>query len=168
MSVDTAFLHDFCTRWLEAWNSHDTDRVLALLHPDIQWDDRTFWTSVLQGHQSMRTYIDKIWTAMPDVLYEETERFFAPDKMRALVLFRHRGSAPAKLGAPGTFDTHGCDIFLEFKDGKLSKYLASYDIVEMMCQLGALPPRGEKIGGAYLLSLRGNRPKATAENASAA
>lgn len=30
------FLRDFSTRWLAAWNSHDTEQVLALLHPDVR------------------------------------------------------------------------------------------------------------------------------------
>jgi hypothetical protein len=37
-SVDAAFLRDFADRWLTAWNSQDTDTVLALLHPDVRWD----------------------------------------------------------------------------------------------------------------------------------
>lgn len=153
MDANTAFLEDFCSRWLDAWNSHDTERVLSLLHPDITWDDRTFWPRVLHRHDEVRQYIDKIWAVMHDVRFEEIQRFFAPDKLRGLVLFRQFGSGPVQLDPTAKFDTHGCDIFLEFRDGKLSSYLASYDIVPMMLQLGALPPRGDKVGGAYLLSL---------------
>lgn len=152
-AIDARFLDDFCKRWIEAWNSHDTEAVLALLHAEIEWDDRTFWPRVLHGHTEVRQYVDKIWTVMHDVRFEEIQRFFAPDKLRALVLFRQSGSGPVKLDANAKFDTHGCDIFLEFREGRLARYLASYDIVEMMRQLGSLPPRGDKIGGAYLLSL---------------
>lgn len=153
MNANTPFLEEFCSRWLDAWNSHNTDQVLSLLHPDIQWDDQTFWPHVLHGHDQTRRYIDKIFSVMHDVRFEEMQRFFAPDKLRALVLFRQFGSGPKQLDPTAKFDTHGCDIFLEFRDGKLSSYLASYDIVQMMQQLGSLPPRGEKVGGAYLLSL---------------
>lgn len=150
---DTQFLNEFSVRWLEAWNSHDTTTVLALLHPQIEWDDRTFWTRVLHGHAEVRGYIDKIWSVMHDVRFEEIQRFFAPDKLRGVVLFRQYGSAPVKLNSAARFDTHGCDIFLEFRDRKLSRYLASYDLVDMMRQLDALPERGDKVGGAYLLSI---------------
>lgn len=156
------FLEDFCERWLRAWNSHSTDDVLNVLHPSITWDDRTFWPRVLHGHEEVRVYVDKIWQVMHDVQFDEIQRFFAPDALRGLVLFRQYGSGPKQFPAGSKFDTHGCDIFLEFKEGKLSHYLASYDIVEMMRQLGALPDRGDKIGGAYLLSLIGNGHKATA------
>ncbi|HKY23297.1 MAG TPA: nuclear transport factor 2 family protein [Vicinamibacterales bacterium] len=150
---DYDFLENFAKRWLEAWNSHETDRVLELLHPDIEWDDQTFWTKVQHGHAEVRNYIDKIWAVMHDVRFEEMQTFFARDRLRGLVLFRQFGSAPKNLPGCKPFDTHGCDIFLEFRDGKLSHYLASYDIVGMMCQMGALPARGNKVGGAYLLSL---------------
>lgn len=155
--TDYAFLEGFAKQWLAAWNSHDTDILLALLHPDIVWEDRTFWTEALRGHGELRPYVDKIWTVMHDVRFEEIQAFFARDQLRGVVLFRQFGSAPRSQPEWKPFSTHGCDIFLEFKDGKLSHYMASYDIVDMMCQMGALPARGEKVGGAYLLSLAGGR-----------
>lgn len=149
----SAFLHDFADRWLAAWNSHDTADVLALLHDDITWDDRVFWPEVIRGIGGMPAYVDKIWQAMPDVAFTETERFLNPDHSRGLVLFEQSGSAPAKLGTGGTFRSHGCDIFLEFRDGKLAHYLGAYDIVGMLEQMGALPPRGDRTGSAYVMSL---------------
>ncbi|MGQ4598916.1 nuclear transport factor 2 family protein [Nocardia sp. R6R-6] len=150
---DTAFLREFADRWLAAWNSHDTEQVLALLHPDIVWDDTVFWTEVIRGKAAMAEYIDRIWAAMPDVQFEEVQLFTAPENGRAVVLFRQEGSGPPQLDPTRRFSTYGCDIFLKFTDGLLSQYLGQYEITEMMRQLGALPPRDGKIGGAYLLSL---------------
>ncbi|QTI69020.1 nuclear transport factor 2 family protein [Gordonia polyisoprenivorans] len=149
----TDFLDDFSTRWLAAWNSHSTDRILDLLHPDIIWDDRTFWPDIINGISGMPAYVDKIWEAMPDVAFEEIERFGSADRKRGIVLFRQFGHGPAKLNPDATFDSHGCDIFLEFKDGKLASYKSAYDISDMLRQLGALPERGQLLGGAYLMSL---------------
>ncbi len=146
------FLRDFGSRWHAAWNSHDTEKVLDLLHPDIVWDDTVFWPEVINGKAGMPTYVDTIWKVMPDVAFEEVQFFGAPEDGRALYLFRQSGSAPARHGG-GRFSTYGCDIFLGFRDGLLSNYLAQYEIVEMMRQYGALPPRGDLIGGSYLLSL---------------
>lgn len=154
MSVD--FLEDFCEKWLHAWNSHNTDTVLDLLDDDIIWEDTTFWTEKIHGKGGVRVYIDKIWEVMHDVKFDERQRFFAPDGCRALVLFRQYGSAPKKVGNGGEYDTHGCDIFMEFKNGRLKHYLASYDILEMMRQMKMLPPRNGKIGGAYVMSLMNN------------
>lgn len=156
-AVGTEFLERFSVDWLDAWNSHETEQVMALMHPDIVWDDRVFWTHVIQGSEELRKYVEKIWEVMPDVEFEEVQRFFSPEGDRGLVLFRQQGSAPPKLETDGRFDTYGCDIFLGFRDGLLSEYLACYDIAEMMRQMGALPERGGKIGGAYFLSLMGGR-----------
>lgn len=152
-TVDQAFLRKYATDWLAAWNSHDTERVLEILHPDIVWEDTVFWTDVIHGREAMREYVDRIWVAMPDVQFEEVQLFTAPEDGRGLVLFRQWGHGPAKLDPTRSFETYGCDIFLEFKDGLLSRYLAQYEITDMMRQLGALPPRNGKIGGAYYLSL---------------
>jgi hypothetical protein len=150
--VSAEFLREFGTRWDHAWNSHDTETVLALLHPEIRWEDTVFWPEVITGRGGMRAYVDTIWQVMPDVRFEEVQFFTAPDDGRALYLFRQSGGAPARFG-DGRFSTYGCDIFLGFRDGLLSDYLAQYEITEMMRQYGALPPRDGRIGGSYLLSL---------------
>jgi len=148
-----AFLADFATRWLAAWNSHDTDEVLALLHDDIEWDDKVFWPDVINGIDGVREYTDKIWQVMPDVHFDEIGRFFDPEATRAIVLFQQEGGPPPGVDSGKRFSTHGCDIFLEFRDGKLSRYLASYEITEMMRQLDLLPERGTRLGGGYIVSL---------------
>lgn len=150
---DAAFLDGFATRWLEAWNSHDTDEVLALLSDDIVWDDRTFWPEVISGIAGVRAYVERIWQVMPDVRFDEIGRFFDPDDRRAIVLFRQQGSAPPSVVTGKRFDTHGCDIFLRFGGDHLAHYLSSYDITEMMRQLGMLPARQGRVGGAYHMSL---------------
>jgi hypothetical protein len=152
IALSPKFLRDFGTRWEAAWNSHETDRVLELLDDEIVWDDTVFWPHVIEGLDEMRRYVDTIWKVMPDVTFEEVQFFTAPEDGRAIYLFRQSGSAPKRF-APGRFQTYGCDIFLRFRDGKLSNYLAQYEITEMMRQYGALPPRGDSLGGTYLLSL---------------
>lgn len=150
---------DFPVRWLAAWNSHDTERVFELLDEDITWDDRVFWHEVIEGREAMRPYLAKIWEAMPDVAFTEIEHFANADRTRGLVLFEQSGHGPAKLDPTRTFRSHGCDIFLAFSsDGRLSHYLASYDLVGMLEQLGAIPERGTRTASAHLLALtRGAR-----------
>lgn len=152
------FLRDFSTRWLAAWNSHDTEQVLALLHPDVRWEDTIFWTGVIESREGVRAYVERIWEVMPDVAFDDVQTFTSPGDGRALCLFRQYGHGPAKLAPDATFSTYGCDIFLGFADGLLSSYLAQYEITEMMRQLGVLPAREGRIGGAYLLSLLHRSP----------
>ena len=156
-TVDAAFLRGLADRWLAAWNSHDTEHVLDLLHPDVRWDEQVFWPHPLRGREAVRTYVDAIWRAMPDYAVTEIQLFTAVEDGRALLFFRQRGRAPAALGAEPSaerrFEVSGCDIFLGFTDGLLSHYTAAFEIVDMLRQLGALPPRGDRKGGAYLLDL---------------
>jgi hypothetical protein len=90
---------------------------------------------------------------------DEIERFFSADAARGIVLFRQTGHGPAALNPDKSFDQHGCDIFLKFTEGKLAHYLSSYDIVGMLEQLGALPARGGRLGGAFVLSLLAAKPQ---------
>jgi ketosteroid isomerase-like protein len=153
--VTEEFLRDFVDRWAAAWNSHDPDTVMSLMHPEIVWEDLVFWPRVIHGHEELREYVDAIFRVMPDVHFDEVQVFTAPADGRALFLFRQTCSAPARLGTDKTANTYGCDILLAFRDGKLSRYLAQYDLVQIMSQFDVLPPRGDRVGGAYLLSLLG-------------
>jgi len=154
-TVTAEFVRDFGNRWEAAWNSHDTEQVMALIHPDIRWNDTIFWPEIIHGHTAMRAYVDKIWTVMPDVHFREVQLFSAVDAGRALYLFEQTATAPAASGKNTKATTYGCDIFLGFRDGLLSDYMAQYEIADMMRQFDMLPPRGARVGGAYLLSLMG-------------
>ena len=138
---------------MEEWNRHDTDGLIALTSPDLVWEDLTFWPAVITDHGELRRYIDKIFSIMPDVTFEERSRFFHPDECQATVLWRMEGSGPPRIAPDKRFAFEGCDIFLGFRQGKLAHYQAAYDITGMMRQLEMLPPRGDRIGGAYFLSL---------------
>lgn len=153
MTVDAAFLRTFADDWIDAWNSQDTDTVLALLHPDVSWEERVFWPAPLTGREAVRDYVDAIWRAMPEYTVREVQLFTAVDDGRALVLFEQSGAAPPALATDRRFRVQGCDIFLGFTDGLLSRYTAAFEIADMLRQLGALPPRGQQKGGAYLLGL---------------
>ena len=151
--ITAEFVRNFGSAWERAWNSHDTDSVLALLHPEIRWNDTVFWPSVINGRDEMRAYVDKIWSAMPGVFFEEVQLFTAIEAGRALYLFKQTAKSPPSFNTDKTSITYGCDIFLGFRNGLLSDYMAQYEITDMLRQLGVLPPRNGRSGGAYLLSL---------------
>jgi ketosteroid isomerase-like protein len=156
-----AFLQSFARRWLAAWNSHDTNEVLDLLHPEIYWEDTVLWPRSIRGIDRVREYVEGIWRAMPDVQFDEVQLFTAPEDGRALVLVNQFGHGPEKIGQRKAFDSYGCGVFLEFIDGKLSRYLAQYEIHEMMRQLGTLSARNESTGEADLYSLLADRTTIT-------
>jgi steroid delta-isomerase-like uncharacterized protein len=153
LSVGRKVLDGFCDEWMALWNAHDRDGLVALTSADVVWEDLTFWPHVIHGHDELRRYIDKIFDVMPDVEFDERARFFDAEEARVNVLWRMRGSGPPRVAPDRRFECEGCDIFLAFRDGKLAHYQAAYDITDMMRQLGLLPPRKDRIGGAYLLGL---------------
>jgi steroid delta-isomerase-like uncharacterized protein len=154
---DELFLADFCDRWLIAWNSHVTNQLVDLLADDIVWEDLTFWPEIITGREGVRAYTEQIWRVMPDVHFEEIDRFFAPGRRKGIVLFKQTGSPPPAFAGHPKFASHGCDIFLDFdSDGRLAHYLASYDLTDMMRQMQLLPERRGQLGGSYLRSLVGD------------
>lgn len=154
MSKHDEFLHDFTNRWDEAWNSHNIELVMSLFADEFVFDDRTFWPNAISSREELRSYLEKIYTVMHDVRFDEMGRFFDPSERKGMYLFIQSGSPPKGYPQENKFRTHGCDIFLKFSEGKLAHYLASYEITEMMRQMQMLPPRKGRIGGAYLLSLQ--------------
>ena len=153
LATGRALLDGFCDEWMAAWDAHDPDRLIRLTTEDVVWEDLTFWPHVIHGHDELRRYIDKIVAVMPDVTFEEQCRFFDAGDTRANILWRMRGSGPPSHAPDRRFEFDGCDIFLEFRQGKLAHYQAAYDITEMMRQLGLLPPRNNRIGGADFVAL---------------
>src|SRR3954463_13022534 len=60
----------FVGRWTAAWNSHDPDRLLALITDDIVYDDSA-WPTTMRGHDDVREFLDHSWRGIPDLRFEE-------------------------------------------------------------------------------------------------
>ena len=105
----------------------------------------------------MRAFVEKVWAVMSDCRFREVQLFTAPKDGRALYLLEQIISAPPAAATEQKATSYGCDIFLGFRGGLLSDYIAQYEITEMMRQFGMLPTQDGRVGGAYLLSLMGSR-----------
>src|SRR5205823_13695035 len=60
---------DFVTRWLDAWNSRQPERVLELMADDIVYDDSA-WPRTMRGHAQARELLDFLWRGFPDFTVE--------------------------------------------------------------------------------------------------
>lgn len=145
--------NDFFTAWYDALNARSTEKLLDLVTPDILWDDRVFWPTVVRGRDELAIYLDTVWKTMPEYEYYEVERFASADHSKAVVLWGQRGRGPKNLAPDATFDFQGCDVFLSFVDGRLAHYQAAYEINDMCRQLGLIPPRDGELGAGYLMKL---------------
>jgi steroid delta-isomerase-like uncharacterized protein len=147
--VDRAFVDDFAERWLEAWNSHDAEKVLALMADDIVYDDSA-WPTTMRGHAEVRDFLAHTWRAFPDLRFEPIDGpLVDPDQPKAAFYWRGFGTHSGPIDPPGLAPTgrrmeiEGGD-FHEYRDGKLVRLRIVFDMARAMRQLGALPEPGTR------------------------
>jgi steroid delta-isomerase-like uncharacterized protein len=148
--LDPAWVEDFAKQWLEAWNSHQPDRLLALMTEDIVYDDSGSPTT-MRGHADVRGFLDVAWTAFPDMTFRETEGpFIVPGQQKAA--FRWIGTAThtGPLNPPGLAPTGrsiefpGVD-FHEYRDGRVCRLTILFDMAGVSQQLGLMPKPGSRM-----------------------
>jgi len=75
-TMDSAFAREFATRWIDAWNAHDLDRVLAHYTDDFVMSSPVIVQIVgepsgtLHGKAQVGAYWKKALTIIPDVHFE--------------------------------------------------------------------------------------------------
>jgi len=154
--VDLDFLAGFAERWKSAWNSHQPDRVLELMTEDVVYDDDA-WPTTMRGHAEVRTFLESVWRAMPDLEFEMVEGPFVREG-QPVAAFYWKGSGtfsgpldPPRLAPTGArAEVDGFDL-QEYRDGRVCRLRIVSDMLDMSRQLGLMPPRGsraEKAGAA--------------------
>ena len=148
-AVDTAFVEDFFPRWLDAWNSHDADRLLALMTEDIVYDDSA-WPTTMHGHGDVREFLRHTWTACPDMRFEVKDGpFLHPTKPSATSTWTGFATHTGRIDPPGIAPTgkhvtfEGFDLH-EYRDGKVSRLWICFDMAAIARDLGVLPPIGSR------------------------
>jgi steroid delta-isomerase-like uncharacterized protein len=152
--LDPAWVEDFAQRWLEAWNSHEPERLLALMTEDIVYDDSA-WPTTMRGHAEVRMFLDHAWTGFPDMRFEEVEGpFIVPGKPKAAFQWKGTATQTGPIDPPGFAPTgrriefFGAD-FHEYRDGRVCRLTIVFDMAGVAMQLGLMPKPGsrmEKIG----------------------
>jgi steroid delta-isomerase-like uncharacterized protein len=147
--LDPAWLEEFIGRWAEGWNSHDPERLLALMTEDITYEDSA-WPTVMHGHQDVRRFLDSIWTAMPDLRFEAVDGpFIKPGAPAAAFYWRGTGRFTGRLDPPGFAPTgkplefFGAD-FHEYRDGRVAHLRIVFDNMDVARKLGLLPQAGSR------------------------
>src|SRR4051794_15798685 len=70
--VDLEWQRGFAERYLAAWNSHEPERLFALMTDDVIYDDAA-WPERMHGHDEVRPFLASIWRAFPDLELEVVE-----------------------------------------------------------------------------------------------
>lgn len=91
--IERDFAMRFAQAWIEAWNSHDLDRILAHYRDDFVMSSPRIVvladepSGVLAGKDAIRTYWGKALAAAPDLHFELIETFVGAD----CIVLRYRG-----------------------------------------------------------------------------
>jgi steroid delta-isomerase-like uncharacterized protein len=144
------WIRDFLLRWQDAWNSHEVERVLALMTEDVEYRDDS-WPKLMRGHADVREFLEAIWRAMPDMTFEPLSGpYVIPGEPCVAVHWRGCATLTGPLEPPGFAPTGrrwelDSGDFYEYRDGRVCKVRSPYDVLSVSRQLGLLPPAG---GGA--------------------
>lgn len=158
MSIES--LRDFCSRWLEAWNSRQPDGVLELLTEDVEVRDDS-WPTTMHGHADVREFLEALWRAMPDMTFELVDGpYLIPDEPRGSLHWRATGTFTGPLDPPGfaptgrRWEVDGAD-FQEYRDGRISRLRVAFDVMTLARQLGLMPAPGSRGERAMTTTQRG-------------
>jgi steroid delta-isomerase-like uncharacterized protein len=167
--LDEAWLADFLPRYGAAWNSHEPQRLLDLMAPDIVYDDAA-WPRTMRSHADVREFLEHAWSAIPDLEFEVLEGpFVAADGPSVAFRWRGTGTFTGRMDPPGYAPTNGRLDFTgfdlhEYRDGRLSRLVILFDNAEVGRQIGAMPETGSRAErlGAALQRLAARRMRAQA------
>ena len=120
---------------IEAENSHDSEKVLALLTDDIVFEDVTFGV-VMKGKDGFKQMYSTYMTASPDCKLEP-KAWVTDDKSFAIEIVysgTQKGDFPGLPATGKRFSIRGCS-FGEFENGKIKGRRDYWDMVTMRKQL---------------------------------
>jgi steroid delta-isomerase-like uncharacterized protein len=151
---------ELVTSWLDAWNSHEADRVLELLTDDVEARDDS-WPKAMRGHGDVREFLEALWRAVPDMSFELLAGpYVIPDEPRASFHWRGSGTFTGRMDPPGfaptgrRWEIDGAD-FHEYRDGRISRLRVMFDLMSVSRQLGVMPPTGSRAERAMAAAQRG-------------
>ena len=147
--VTPAFAQEFTEKYIAAWNSHQPDRLLALMTEDALYED-SGWPQPMRGKTAIQQFLNATWQAVPDLRIEITDGpMVDARKPMAATFWRATATQTGYWNPPG-LDATGRSLsfegagLIEFRDNMLSRARVVYDVAEVMRQLGLLPAQGSR------------------------
>jgi steroid delta-isomerase-like uncharacterized protein len=135
----------FVRGWLDAWNSHNVDRILSYYTEDAFYEDvpsvENGWDVPLHGHQMIRKAVVSTFEEMPDLKFEfGSVSFNAGNYM--VIEWTMTGSRYLEL--TGRFSTRAVSV-IKFKGNKIAWERDYYDVYQILNRLGMVSvPKTEK------------------------
>jgi steroid delta-isomerase-like uncharacterized protein len=137
-------------KFVEGWNSHDPERLLALATDDIIWEDPFIPAGNLRGKTALREWVSSLWRAMPDLRFELIgEPFISLDGSQLAAAWKGTARFTGPLNPPGFAPTKGViemtGVDIHEFDGELVKRVhTETDVMDLGRQIGAAPTAGSR------------------------
>ncbi|GAB3427860.1 ester cyclase [Flindersiella endophytica] len=124
---------------LPYWNAHDLDGVLDWYDPDIVWHNVAL-EEMYRGKEEVGTFVQSLFTALPDLTFEVTERVAEGPLIAEqwLMSGTHDGEF---LGVPPTrrrLRIEGMSM-VRMREGRFLRDDFYFDASSVMRQLGLMP-----------------------------
>jgi steroid delta-isomerase-like uncharacterized protein len=125
-------------QFMEAENSHDVERVLALVTDDVVIEDVT-WGIVMKGKDGVRQGYTDFIKVVPDFKLEPKSRIITDKSFAVELVFSgtHKGDFPGLPATGKRFSIRDCS-FGELQNGKVKGRRDYWDSASMLRQLGVM------------------------------
>jgi predicted ester cyclase len=157
--LDRAWVEDFSGRLEAAWNSREHARLRELMTADIVFDD-SGWPTTMRGHGDVRTFLDFLWRAFPDLRFERVEGpYIVPGQPKAAIYWTVSGTHTGPLDPPG-FAPTGKPIefevvsLYEYREERVCRLRSVFDVMDLGRQIGTVPKAGSPVEKAAAAAQR--------------
>jgi steroid delta-isomerase-like uncharacterized protein len=144
---------ELAEHWVDRWNAHDVDGILALVTADVSWEDPSI-DGIASGLAEARRYIESVFRAFPDITWRMPAGLLVSLEEEEQIVkigqpWSCRGTSLGPIEPPGfaptgqAFELKGFDVWeLQGEDGRLRRVTSYYDALEFARRVGLMPARG--------------------------
>src|SRR5215831_9803639 len=126
--------NQFAERWITAWNSHDSAKVVPLFTADVVYEDVAFG-EINHGTEELKKFSGEFFLAVPDLNMQLAECSIEGNHGSIEWLMSGTDKGVFKTGKK--FKVRGVSI-ITLDHGKISRNLDYYDSASIMKQVGLL------------------------------
>jgi ketosteroid isomerase-like protein len=145
---------EFAGHWVDRWNAHDVEGVLALVSDDILWKDPSL-EGPARGHGEAREYVESLFRAFPDISWSMPAGVCVSAVegdcngiFRIAQPWACRGTALGPIDPPGfaptgkAFELEGVDLWeMCLAEKRLRQVVSHYDALEFARRIELMPAR---------------------------
>jgi steroid delta-isomerase-like uncharacterized protein len=123
----------------QACNAHDVERVLNFYSPEYVGSDVGL-SSLLHGHEGLRTMLENYWRAFPDLQFTVTDTVLQDQRVVAVWVAEGTHQGPImKIPPTGhKVEVRGVSI-IDVEDGLVVRGQYIWDLAGMLRHMGLLP-----------------------------